>query len=339
MGTITCNCSAIGALGKLLIEPTGTAPRTFTSSSKRLEYIYSTLGSKRALQYTNAITGSTSRLITGVRPKSYLVQGVIAVQPSPANLALLLPFILGGTAGAEGSGTGTDVDSDGNDRNYPLASVLPTFDALEYRENGIFQFTNLQVAQAILRGKTANGGEANEFMELLLVVVGEQEIITQDGDASPWPVSEPALPTTVPYLPYAFWETSFYMNDAAQDYEQITIIIDNQLSIKFYQSRYPTCIRSTGRIARIDVKMPFTCSGLEESLALNEAVGTAEFRMATPEGAVTFHTSIELPYARSTFETPVIKDKSDIPLEISIEGYSTAGNDELVVTNDHSSSP
>lgn len=334
MGTISCNCSAVGALSKMLTEDAGAAPRTFNSSSDRIEFLAETLGSMREIQHTNAITGTLSRSITGVRPHSYLVQGTIALQPSPSQLALWLPRIFGGTPGALGSGTGLDVDGDGKDRNYPLTNVLPKWDSLHYRENGIFQYTELQVAQAILRGKTSNGGEATEFMELILVVVGQQEIITQSGGASPWPVTEPALPSTIDFNPYAFWETKFLMNGTELDYEQFTMTVDNMLAIKFYNKQYPTCIRSTGRRIRMDARLPFTCTGLARSLTMNTTTGTAEFRMETPN-PVQFHTSFRLPYARSTFKTPTAAGRQDIPLEISVEGFSSTGNDEMAITNDN----
>lgn len=335
MPAIVCNCSSIGQNGRLLIETTGTGPRTFTGTSTRVEFLYETLGTKRNLQHTDSITGTTSRLITGVRPKSYLTQGVIALQASPSNLHLMLPFILGGTAGAVGSGLGIDVDADGNDRNYPLESILPTFDAMVYRESGIFQYTDLQVAQAILRGKTANGGEANDFMELLLVVIGQQEIITRFGDPSPWPAVEPALPITVDYLPYAFWESDFYLNNVKMPFEEFKLTVDNMLSIKFYDELFPTCIRSTGRKISMEGDLPFTCAALEETLDLYNAQGTAEFRMATPPTTPTFHSSFRLPFARAEWQTPTIRNKADLPFKVMVEGYASAGLDEMVTTNDN----
>ncbi len=319
MGSIVCNCTSIGAFGKLLLEKTGTAPRTFTSASSRLEILYETLATKRNLQHTEAITGTTSRLISGVRAKSYLTQGVIALQASPANLALVLPLILGGTPS-------------GN--SFPLGSVLPTFDVLVYRESGIFQYSNLRVAQAVLRGKTSNGGESSDFMELLLVCVGEQEIITETGGVSPWPASEPSLPTTARYVPYAFYESTFELNNTEIAIEDIKLTIDNQLAIKFYNERYPTCIRSTGRKIMMEASSPFTCEALQESLDLNTVTGTAEISFATPTTSPVFQTSFAIPYARTEFETPTIRNKADLPIKISVEGYATSGNDEMITTND-----
>lgn len=334
MAAIACNCSSIGQNGKLLIEGSGVAPRTFTSGSKRVEFLYETLATKRDLMHTESITGTTSRLISGVRPKSYMTQGVIALQASPANLHIFLPYILGGAAGNLASGTTDDLDEDGNDRNYPLASVQPKFDALVYRESGIFQYTNLTVAQAMLRGRTTNGGEGSEFIELLLVVVGEQEIITQTGDASPWPVSEPAYGVSVDFLPYAFWELKLFLNETEVSFEEFKLTIDNQLAVKFYNEQYPTCVRSTGRRVSLEGTLPFTCDTLDESLSLYNTQGTAELQLLSPKDDPTFHAAFVLPYARNEFETPTNRNKADLPLKVNLLGFASAGNDELVVTND-----
>lgn len=332
---IECNCSSVGALGKVLLESSGdgSVPRTFTGSSKRVEFLYEKLGSVRDLQHTDAITGTTSKLITGVREKSYLVNGVLALQASPANLALFLPFMAGGAAGAEGTGTGLDVDADGKDRNYPLASVLPSFDLLIYKNASIHQFTNLVVAQWMLRGKTSNGGEGSDFIELILVLIGQQEIITQFGEASPWPASEPALPVTIAYTPYTFPEVKFFLNTVRLAHESLTIQVNNKIAVKFYDEIYPTCLRSTGRDVTINVKGPHTCSAFAKALAMNTTTGTAEVRMTTPK-IVLFHTSFEIPFARTVFKTPHIENKDDIPLDISVQAYAGVGNDEITITND-----
>jgi len=191
------------------------------------------------------------------------------------------------------------------------------------------------VAQAIVRGKTSNGNsEGNEFVELLLVCVGEREIITETGDSSPWPGTEPVLPTGANTIPYQFSETDPYLNGTLYDYEDFKLTIDNMLMVKFFQHLYPTCIRSTGRNVNLEMKLPFTCETLGEALALYEDVGTAEIRMATPSDGVTFHTSFELPFARNAFHTPTTQGRDDIPIQMLIQGFDDEGNDNLVVTND-----
>jgi hypothetical protein len=336
VGTIACNCVSIGALGKLLIETSGNGdtPRTFNSNSKRIEFIYETLGTERNIKHNNAITGFLGERLYGARQGSYVVQGVISLQMSPLQIGTILPLILGGTPGAAGSGLGVDVDSDGADINYPLANNTPTFDALVYREAGIFHYRNLRVAQAVIRGKAVSGGDQNEFIEMMLVCIGQDEIIIKQGQASPWPVSEPALPTTANALPYQFHELDLFLDSSKYNVESFTLTIDNNLMVKWFDEQFPGCIRSTGRTVSLELELPFTCAGLAEIEAMHNTDAPSELRFATPSSGVQFHTSIELPYSQADFITPTIQGRQDIPHRVRLKGFDNLGNDSLIVTND-----
>lgn len=312
MGTVACSCSALGALGKLLTEDTGTAPRTFDNTSLRHEFIYETLGTERKLQKTNSVTGNLADLASSVRSRSYLTQGAIAIQPSPAQLTTWLPRIFGGPV------DGTDIG---------LSNNLPEFDVLVYRENGIFQYTDAQVAQAVLRGRTSNGGDSLEFMDLIVNVVGKAELI----DQVTWPDPEPSLPTTVAYLPYVFTETSFDLGVRNVDYEAITIIVNNKLDIRFYNNSTPSCIRATGRDINIGIQTPFTCDNLDDAESYNTTAGTATFTMASGNMSTIF----AFPAVRNTFMTPTIPGKQTVPFKFGLEAYSpNTDGINVVITHD-----
>lgn len=335
MPLISCSCSAIGSLARILVEPSNTdcTPATFSDASERTEFLFERIGSKRNIAYTNSITGTISRLRTGVRQKSYLVQGVLSLQLSPHNADLWLPRISGGVLGAAGSGALTDTDGDGNDKEVTLSSILPKFDLLVYRESHIAQYTCCQVANAMIRGKTSNGGDGQEFIELIIVVIGQEEIITQDGEPSPWPATEPPLVTTPNALPYAFWESEISLNGIDIPYDEFSIGINNNLSVSFRNKLFPTCIRSTGRNVDMNIKAPGICDPIREALSLNETEGTAELNLSTPD-PVSMHTDLQIPFARSTFETPNANGRGEIFTDLNIEGFSDQGDDEVIIQND-----
>jgi hypothetical protein len=295
----------------LLSESTGNAPRTFNNASKRHEFVYENVGTNRAIEHTNAINGSLSLLSTGVREKSYLAQGTIAIQPSPKELSVWLPRIFGGPL------TGT---------NVVLSDNLPTFDLMIYRENGLFQYTDCIVAQALLRGKTSNGGESSEFMELLINVIGRAEITS----GLTWPNPEPALATTLDYLPYVFPDTKFYINAVEMPYESISMSINNNPDIRFFNSRFAQCVRSTGRSIEIELQSPFTCTALADALSLNTASNDGEFVMELGNTS----TSFEFPALRNTFTTPTAAGKQMIPLKFGLRAFATSGAKEAVITHD-----
>ena len=346
MATISCSCSAIGSLSQMIVSKrvvgdTDGTPLDFTSIGagriKRFEFMYERLKSVRAQDYTNAITGSTTRFRRGVRNKSYLVQGVISLQPSPANLDYWLPLITGGALGAGGSGTLDDLsavtDDTTDDKEITLGSVLPEFDILMFRESHFAQYTQCQVAQAVLRGRTANGGDGSEFLELIIVVVGQQEVITQSGGSSPWPSPAPALDTAANTLPYTFFESDLILNSTNIPMDDFSLRINNNLAINFRNELFPTCIRSTGRNVMLDARVPAVCDPIQEVLGMNTTEGAAELQLATPDPVV-MHTQFKLPHAYSKFETPTTNGRGEIVLPVSIEGYGDQGNDELIVQND-----
>lgn len=318
MSTIACNCTSIGSLSKMLTTETGTAPRTFNATSNRHEFIFEKVGSKRAVSYTGGITGSLSRLASGVSRNSYIVQGTIALQASPSQLSIWLPRIFGGPL------AGTSVG---------LSNTIPTFDILLYREAGIFQITDAVVAQALIRGRTTNGagGAAAEFIELIINVIGKQELLS----GLTWPSPEPALSTAVADLSYSFWESDFTLDSVDIPMDSFSFLVDNNMRVRFYNERYPTCIRSAGRDVKLDIESPFTCTTLAKSIAANEGSLVGQLKFTTTDMSTTF----DFAAMRNTYTTPTVPGKSEIPLEFSLEAFKTASTNEVVITHDANPAP
>lgn len=311
MGTISCSCIAIGQVGKLLSEAGGTAPRTFDNGSLRHEFVYENVGTERMVQHTGAITGSLSRFDSGTRESPYLTQGSIAIQPSPVQLTQWLPRIFGGAV----SGT-----------NIPLADVLPTFDLLIFRDNGIFQYTDCVVAQAMIRGRTSNGGKSLSFLEMIINIIGKEEQIDQVS----WPSPEPALPTGVENLPYIFPEATFSLDGDNVEMESFSMMVDNNLAVKFFNKSFPGCIRATRRDIKLDLKTPFTCDTLDSALLYNTVSDIGELKFTTTGMSTAFAFSA----LRNTFKTPTIPGNQDIPMEYGFQAFRTAANPEVTITHD-----
>lgn len=310
--TIACSCIALGSLSKLLTESTGTAPRTFADTSIRHEFLYETLGTERQLQSTNAVTGDINALKTSVRPAPYMVQGQIAVQPSPKQLKTWLPRIFGGPI------TGTSV---------AVNNTLPSFDCLVYRENGFFQYTDAMVAQAVLRGKTTNGGEGVQFMELIVALVGKTEILS----GLSWPDPEPALGYTVDYLPYTFWDAELSLDTVDVPFEEFTMVVNNFIDVRFFNSQTPQCIRGTSRSIQMDIKVPFTCDNLAESLDMNSTDRAGVFRLESGNCSTNF----AFPALRNTFRTPTSPGRTMIPLKYDLMALAPAdGTPNVTITHD-----
>ena len=309
--TVACTCAALGSIGKLITESSGSAPRTFADTSLEHEFIYESLQTKRPIASSGSITGSLANLKSSVRSGSYLTQGAIAIQASPKELRHWLPRIFGGISGS----------------NVTLSDNLPTFDVLVYRENGIFHYTDCMVAQAVLRGKTSSGGEQVEFMDFIVQLVGKQELI----DVTSWPATEPTMGVTVDYLPYTFYESNVDLDGLEVEYEKVDLIINNNLDVKFFNKPYPSCVRMTNREIRLNIQAAFTCDNLATALASNTTSIPGEFALRTT-GMSTVFTFADL---RNTFESPTIPGKTTFPQKFSLEAYADAADGiNVAITQD-----
>lgn len=309
--TVTCTCSALGSIGKLITESAGSAPRAFSATSLLHEFIYESVGTKRTIASSNSITGSLANTKTSVRSGSYLTQGAIAIQASPKELRRWLPRIFGGITGS----------------NVTLSNTLPTFDVLVYRENGLFHYTDCVVAQAVLRGKTSSGGDQVEFMDFIVQIVGKEERI----DTTAWPDPEPTLGVTADFLPYMFYESNLTLGSLPVEYEKIDLIVNNNLDVKFFNKRFPSCVRMTNREIKLNVQAAFTCDNLDTALSANTTSIGGVFSLVTA-GMSTVFTFADL---RNTFETPTIPGKASYPQKFSLEAYADAADGiNVAITQD-----
>lgn len=300
MPLTTCSCSAIGALGQILTED-GASPRTFDASSYRHEFLYETLGSVRGIQKSRAINGTLNHLVTTARQKSYISQGAIALQASPIELGRWRERIFGVPTGGE----------------Y-ISNDLPAFDALIYRENGIFRVYDAVVAQAVIRGKTTESAEGISFIDLIVHVIGREEKI--DTAETVWPTpTPPEIATTAAYLPYAFWESSISIDGDATEYESFSLIVDNMVDVRLNNKRFPSCVRSMGRDITLEIKTPFTCNELSNSLLLHNTANDVVLSFATTGMGTTFTFNNML----NEFKTPTIPGRAYVPLEFKLHAFST----------------
>jgi hypothetical protein len=317
MSTVSCSCSAIGALGKLITDSDTAANNPFDASSLRHEFIYETLGSERLLQETGAITGTLNSFHRSVRPKAYVPQGAIALQASPLELNRWIPRIFGTNTGSE----------------Y-LSNTLIPFEALIFRDQGLFRYRDAVVAQAVIRGKTSESANSMEFIDLIVQLIAKEELINVGTGSPPhtvWPDPEPSLGTTAASLPYTFWESSIDLDGDELEYESFTLVIDNMVDYRLNNKQTPSCVRSLGRSVSLDVKAPFNCDTLGYSRAYNAGYAPLTFALTTTG----MSTSFVFPYTMNTFKTPTVPGKVNVPIEFKFRSYAQSATAGIVqITQD-----
>lgn len=308
---MSSTCAAVGGFSQFAVQG-GSTPRTFGSGSEKYQILYENIGSERVLQGRSGITGTRSRWAGKVREHSYLVKGTIAMQCSPNDLTAWLPRIFGGPYAAGTPGT------------VALADVLPDFDILVDRENGVFRYKNCQVAQAIIRGASSQGGEQEDLIELIMMVIGTEELTGQT-----WPSPGPSLSTLPVNLPYGFWEGDLTVDSVVLPYDQFSLAVNNHLMVRFRNSLTPSCIRPTDRSVNLSVEMPFTSASHAEALGANTSPVTGS--LVFTHTATTSVTEFQFPALRNIYTTPAIQGRGEIPLRMALEAFRTATDTEVVI--------
>jgi hypothetical protein len=318
-------CGSFGSYTKVLVEPKG-SPTTFDASSERYNILAETLSVKKFLQGRRQIVGDLSTYDGALRGKTYLVTGALVMNASPKNLHAWLPRALWNAPGTSG---GASTYTIGNSPNDFL------FDVLVSRENATFRYTDCRVARLVLRSETAAAQEENEeLVELIVYIMG----VDEDPDAADdWPDPEPALQLTGAYVPYAHWETSgaFQLDSNVTSYDEFNLDINNKLYPLFRNSKTPGCFRSTGREITLGMRTPLNSTTIAMANDIHDVGEAAQFvftHTATPGCSMT----INIPRVRNMYETPVTRNKGEIPMQLNLEATRIDGaTPEINIINDH----
>lgn len=303
-------CSAMGVVARMLVE-TGDDTAVFDVNSERYALLAENLKANRILQGRNRITGDLSTYAANVRQHSYFVKGTVVLQPGPADLVNWLPRIMG----AAGSGN-----------NYGLGSVFDDFAILFDKENAIFRIDNCRVNYAVFQSRSAEGEEPEELVTLALNIFG----IAEEIDGETWPNPAPGLTLTTPYLPYTHWEGVFTLAGDDTPFRRFALGINNNLRPMFYNGITPNCFRSRGRRVTLQTENPFTEATIDDAVSMLTS-GLAGVLTFT-NGSVS--TAFSMPHLRNSYESPSIAGKDEIPLELDLEAFATASNNEISVVND-----
>ncbi len=146
------------------------------------------------------LRGTRSHQADDTRVGPYSVGGQLVLEPTPEDLAIWLPRILG----ADASGT-----------TYNLAETLPSFTLSIDRVAKVFTYAGCKVNRATLQG--AQGG----LLRLTLDVVAQSESVAAAG-------SFPSLSLGATQ-PYIFSDLALTLVSTAREVKQFDLIIDNSL--------------------------------------------------------------------------------------------------------------
>jgi hypothetical protein len=289
-----------GAQARLCMEP-GAAPHTFDASSEPYEFVSESVQKKGKILDTAGIRGTRSHHVARTRPGTYEVGGSITLHPSPADLDLLLPRILGAAESAD---------------TFNLAETLPAFGILIDRVAETFEYTDCKVGKATFKGS------AGGLVELTLEILGAAEIT---GTAFP----SLTLATSAAAAPYVFSDGVLTLLSAARKLMDFELVIDNGLNARFTNSQSATSITPQDRTITLKTTNPFTADEADLYDQANEgAAGTLVLTNGAMSTTFTF-AALQVPAM-----SPVVGGKQEIPLVLEMTARMSGSTRELVVTHD-----
>lgn len=288
-----------GYATQLAIDAAGTAIASFTN---RFEFEQINLVEETQLIQDEGIRGSRSqskeRVVQGLKT----CKGPITLSPSPSELDLLLPWILGA---AESSDTFALAET------VPPRAVLVDYDVIR----GLFD--NVYVNRATFRSSPG------QTLKLELDLMGK----TKTTSATAFPSI--SIDTDDVYVHHQNVTT---LESSARENSTIEITIDNLLSEVFNNSQTPTDIDAQDRIITVSTDVPFKSANTDLfTTPSGSAAGAAGSVVFTNGGkSLTF----TFPNLKAIARSPVIAGKSENRLPLNYQAYKSGSTDELVATHD-----
>ena len=288
--------ASMGFSSRLSMAAAGTAIAAYGESH---EFVSEGLRRTSTILDTSGIRGTRSHATGRTRDGTYRVEGAIRMHATPTMLNLLLPRILGTSAGSN---------------VFALAEALPQFDVLVDRVAERFVYGGCKVNRALFRG------HAGGLLELVLDLAGK----TETTSATAFPAIAP--PTDPPYV---FQDGALTLLSTTRKMLAFELVVDNALAVRFTNSVAASDVSPADRIVTFRCRTPFTADEID--LYGPGAAGGAAAALTFTNGAASV--AFSLAAVQFADVSPVVPGKEEIVLTLEGVARRTAGASELTVTN------
>jgi hypothetical protein len=246
------------------------------------------------------IRGTRSHTADDTRQGPYRVLGQLVLEPTPQDLSIWLPRILG----AAPSGT-----------TYALAETLPDFVLSVDRGPKVFTYGGCKVNKAVFQG--AEGS----LLRLTLDIVGKTESVAAAG-------TFPAL-TLTNAPPFIFSDLTLTLQSAAREVKQFELAIDNRLATdRFMNSLSATALPESDRLISLHTVHAWADQNVD---LYDQALAGAAGSLALVNGV--FATTFNFAALQCAAHSPVVQGKQETPLILHMLAHKTGSTSELSVTH------
>ena len=239
----------MGYLAALAMNPYANlaATTTFSSSSARLEFIDHDLHEEIDIIADDGLRGTRTRAVERLALGNVKISGSITLEPTPLELELLMPFILGT---ATNSGT------------YAVADTLPNLYLLADYVAKVATYTT-RVTKATF------SSSPGKKLRLKLDLVGT--VMTLGAAGTFASASIPAMDLAAPYR-MADLGTGVTINSIAYSLDKFELSIDNAIQPTYMQGVTATDLEPTDRIVMLGFETKYTST--EVALQTDQRAGT-----------------------------------------------------------------
>lgn len=274
--------------------------------SHPLEFISESLRAQKTVLETAGLRGTRSRTAARTRAGTYRVAGTIRCAPAPAELAALLPYVLGGEPQ-----TGTPPGY----TTFPLADTLPAelYFAVD-RVAAVFTYDRCRIVRAAFRA--AEGS----LLGLDLEIEGRAETVAAAG-------SFPQLSYTM-QPPFVFTDASLTLQGAGRAIKQVEVVVENLADRdRFLNEVTRAEIPVLDRLVTLRALLPYTAA---EIGLYDQPLDGGPAELVFTNGAYVLR--IDFPGAvQFPAQSPIVTGRGEILLELAGVARATADNPELRV--------
>lgn len=287
---------SIGVLAKL-----GTADSGGVTATQPFVFISETLSKHQSIVERDGIRGTRSHTALDTRLGNAPVDGTLVMEPTPEDLAIWFPRILGAAA----AGT-----------SYLLAETVPDFALWVDRIAKVFGYAKNWVDRATF---SASEGQP---MRMSLELVGTDEAVANAG-------TFPAL--TITYTqPYLFTDMVLTLGGTARQAKEFTLTIDNHLiKDRFFNSTIRQLAPSEDRTVTLSCTVPYSVENT--ALYAQALAGAAGTLVLTNAG---YSTTFSFGVLQVPYDTPTVTGKGEVMLTLNMVARKTGSTLELAVTHD-----
>lgn len=299
------NNSSMGHATQLGVKKETTFGTAVTVDT-RLVFVSESIAKRGVIVERDGLRGIRGHESADTRVGPYSVAGQLVLEPTPEDLAVLFPFILG----ADASGT-----------TFALAETLPSFTLVVDRVAKVFTYAGCKVARATFSG--SSGG----LLRLAMDIVAQSEAVGNAG-------TFPSLTASITQ-PYIFSDLTLTLQSAVRKPASFELVIDNGLiTDRFLNSTTVVTIPEGDRVVMLNVVLPYAAgtgtTGNTDlyAQALAGAAGTLALANAGYSTTFSFAT-LQVPD-----NSPTVAGRGEIPLNLEMIARRSGGTAELGVVHD-----